>query len=80
LTPSRLDSCHKMLILDASVLINILGTGLSEIVLKGLDRKVMVDEVALREVTIDPFSRKDPAEVLFGLRKNGLIEVINMGK
>jgi hypothetical protein len=79
LTPSRLDSCHKMLILDASVLINILGTGLSEVVLKGLDRKVMVDEVALREVTIDPFSRKDPAEVLFGLRKNGLIEVINMG-
>jgi hypothetical protein len=38
----------------------------------------MVDEVALREVTIDPFSRKDPAEVLFGLRKNGLIEVISM--
>jgi hypothetical protein len=68
-----------MLILDASVLINILGTGLSEVVLKGLDRKVMVDEVALREVTIDPFSRKDPAEVLFGLRKSGLIEVINMG-
>jgi hypothetical protein len=78
LTPSRLDDGHKKLILDASILINILGTGLSEVVLKGLNRKVMVDEVALREVTIDPFSRKDPAEVLFGLRKNGLIEVISM--
>ncbi len=79
LTPSKLHSDHKKLILDASVLINILGTGISDVILKGLNRIVLVDEVALREVTIDPFSRKDPAEVLCGLRKSGLIEVINMG-
>jgi len=79
LTPSKLHSGHKKLILDASVLINILGTGLSDVILKGLNRIVLVDEIALREVTIDPFSRKGPAEVLGGLRKSGLIEVINMG-
>lgn len=78
LTPSRLNGDHKKLILDASVLINLLGTGLSDVLLKSLNRVIVVDEVALREVTIDPFSRKDPAEVLNRLRENGLIEVVRM--
>jgi hypothetical protein len=69
---------HKKLILDASVLINLLGTGLSDVLLKGLNRVIVVDEVALREVTIDPFSRADPTEVLDRLRENGLIEVVRM--
>lgn len=78
LTPSRLNGDHKKLILDASVLINLLGTGLSDALLKSLNRVVVVDEVALREVTIDPFSRKDPTEVLDRLCENGLIEVVGM--
>lgn len=78
LTPSRLNGDHKKLILDASVLINLLGTGLSDVLLKGLNRVIVVDEVALREVTIDPFSRKDPTEVLNRLRENGLIDVVRM--
>ena len=60
MTPSKLHSDHKKLILDASVLINILGTGLSDVILQALNRIVMVDEIALREVTIDPFSGKSP--------------------
>lgn len=80
LTPSRLNGDHKKLVLDASVLINLLGTGLSDVLLKSLNRVIVVDEVALREVTIDPFSRKDPTEVLNSLRQNGLIEVIRMSR
>jgi hypothetical protein len=38
----------------------------------------MVDEIALREVTIDPFTRKDPAGIIGNLCKSGLIEVIKM--
>jgi len=78
LTPSRLNGDHKKLILDASVLINLLGTGLSDVLLKGLDRVIVVDEIALREVTIDPFNRRDPTEVLDRLCENGLIEVVRM--
>lgn len=39
----------------------------------------MVDEIALREVTIDPFSGKSPTAVLSDLRQSGLIKVISMG-
>lgn len=79
MTPSKLHSTHAQLVLDASVLINILGTGRSNIILQALNRIVMVDEIALREVTIDPFSGKSPAAVLSDLRQSGLIEVISMG-
>jgi predicted nucleic acid-binding protein len=79
LTPSRLHSAHERLVLDASVLINILGTGRSDIILQVLNRIVMVDEIALREVTIDPFSGKSSGAVLSDLRQSGLIEVISMG-
>jgi hypothetical protein len=60
-------------------LINILGTGRSNIILQALNRIVMVDEIALREVTIDPFTGMSPAAVLSDLRQSGLIEVISMG-
>ena len=79
MTPSRLHSAHERLVLDASVLINILGTGRSNIILQALNRIVMVDEIALREVTIDPFSGERSATVLSDLRQSGLIEVISMG-
>ncbi len=79
MTPSRLHSAHKRLVLDASVLINILGTGRSNFILQALNRIVLVDEIALHEVTIDPFSGKSPSSVLSDLRESGLIEVISMG-
>lgn len=80
LTPSRLCAAHNKLILDASVLINILGTGSPDAILKAVNRVVAVDEIALREVTINPFTREDPAELLIQLQNKGLIVVERMDK
>ena len=78
MTPSNLCPAHDNLILDASVLINVLGTGRPELVLQALSRRMLMDEVALREVTVDPFTGKSPAALLDHLRSSGLIEVISM--
>lgn len=78
MTPSKLRAVHNKLVLDASVLINILGTGSPDTVLRAMNRSVLVDEVALREVTIDPFTGKSPADLLVRLQTSSLIEVIGM--
>jgi predicted nucleic acid-binding protein len=80
LTHSNLTPAHQDLMLDASALINILGTGHSEIILRALNRTVRVDEVAFGEVTIDPFTMKSPAVVLGELRKMNLIEIVSLSE
>jgi predicted nucleic acid-binding protein len=80
LTPSNLTATHSDLMLDASVLINILGTGRSDIILKTLNRAVKVDKVAFDEVTVDPFTMKSPAGILSELRKQKLIEVVSLNE
>ena len=78
MTPSKLRAVHNKLVLDASVLINILGTGSPDAVLRAVNRAVLVDEIALREVTIDPCTGKSPTDLLVRLQTSGLIEVIKM--
>ena len=78
LTPSKLNAVHNKLILDASVLINVLGTGSPEAILRAMNRTVLVDEIALREVTIDPFTGKSPTDLLDRLQANRIIEVTRM--
>jgi hypothetical protein len=78
LTPSKLRAVHNKLVLDASVLINILGTGSPDAVLRAMNRTVLVDEVALREVTIDPCTGKSAADLLVRLQTSSLIEVVSM--
>jgi predicted nucleic acid-binding protein len=80
LTPSNLTRAHQDLMVDASVLINILGTGRSEIILRALDRTVKIDEIALGEVTIDPFTMKSPTVILGNLREMNLIETVSLSK
>ena len=79
MTPSKLRAAHNKLILDASVLINVLGTGSPDAILRAMNRIVLVDEVALREVTIDPYTGKSPADLLVSLQASGLMEVMTMG-
>jgi predicted nucleic acid-binding protein len=78
LTPSKLCVAHDKLILDASVLINLLGTGRTDSILKVLNRVVTVDEIALTEVTVDPSTGKSPVALLGRLQATGLIQVIRM--
>jgi len=46
-SPSRLNNDHDVLVIDASVAINLLGTGRPLDLLRMLNRKVLVDEIAL---------------------------------
>jgi hypothetical protein len=79
LTPSKLSRAHSSLVIDASVLINILGTGCPAAVLKCLCRVFAIDEIALREVNIDPSTRRSSEDILATLQSLGLLEVIRMG-
>ena len=72
-SPSRLNSDHHVLVIDASVAINLLGTGRPADVLKMLNRKVIVDELALKEVTRDPFNNLPGGEAMGALLRSGLI-------
>ncbi len=79
LTPSKLSRAHTRLVIDASVLINILGTGCPVDVLECLCRVFSIDEIALREVDIDPSTRGSSEDILATLQRKGLLEVIRMG-
>ena len=72
-SPSRLNSDYNLLVVDASVAINLLGTGRSADLLRILDRKVLIDELALKEVTSDPFTKLPGRDAMEALVRSGLI-------
>lgn len=72
-SPSRLNSDHDVLVFDASVAINLLGTGKPADLLRMLNRKVIIDELALKEVTSDPFSKLPGLEAMGELVRSNLI-------
>ena len=77
-TPSRLNSSHTRLILDASVLINLLGTRCPGAILSVLNRVFDIDEVALAEVSIDPCTGRSAETVLRELISGKLLNVVTM--
>lgn len=78
LTPSTLSNAHNRLIVDASVLINILGTGCPVDVFECLAWVFAIDEIAVREVGIDPSTRRSSQDILATLKARGLLKVIRM--
>ncbi len=78
LTPSTLSNSHTRLIVDASVLINILGTGCPLVVFECLARVFAIDEITVREVGIDPSTRRSSQEILATLQQRGMLKVIRM--
>ena len=68
LNPSRLTSQTSVLVLDASVLINLLGTGQPLSVLRALRRDFFVEEITLAEVRLDPLTGKSAEQVIAGLQ------------
>jgi predicted nucleic acid-binding protein len=76
--PSRLNSDHDVLVIDASVAINLLGTGRPADLLRMLNRRVLIDELALEEVTSDPFSRLPGREAIEALIRSGLISSVQL--
>jgi predicted nucleic acid-binding protein len=77
-SPSRLNNDHDLLVIDASVAINLLGTGRPLDLLRMLNRKVLVDEVALKEVTSDPFTKVSGQEAMDALVRSGLISLVQL--
>src|ERR1700691_363560 len=76
--PSRLNSRHDILVIDASVAINLLGTGRPADLLRALNRRVIIDEVALREVTSDPFIKLPGHEAIGALMRSSLISPVQL--
>ena len=73
-SPSRLDEADVILVLDASVIINLLGTGMPEELIGALGRKCVVARNALREITRDPLTGQSAAVPLKSLTDVGLLE------
>lgn len=65
-------------VLDASVIINILGTGSAAEVLTGLGHPSLVEERTLREVLRHPLAEWDLPSTLQDLEKSGCLQVVRM--
>jgi predicted nucleic acid-binding protein len=76
--PSRLNSDHNVLVIDASVAINLLGTGRPADLLRMLNRRVLIDEFAREEVSIDPFSKLPGRQAIEALIQSGLISSVRL--
>ena len=71
---SRLGEADAVLALDASVVINLLGTGMAPKLLRALRRKCVVEHNAWREITKDPLTGLSAAEPIMALTEFGLLE------
>jgi predicted nucleic acid-binding protein len=69
-SPSRLDDSHSRLVIDASGVINLLGTGSIDDVLATLGREVHVERRAYNEIIMDPFTRKPAADTLAAMARD----------
>lgn len=65
-------------VLDASVVINVLGTGAAAGVLAGLGHPSIVEERTLREVLRHPLAEMDLPSALQDLRKREYLQVVRM--
>lgn len=72
-SPSRLSDAQNRLVLDASVMINLLGTGEPAKILQALDRRFILEEYAMGEVTFDPSTKASPEHTLNALVSSGLV-------
>jgi len=72
--PSRLGDADVILVLDASVVINFLGTGNAAILIRALGRKCVAERTAWREITRDPLTGRTATEPLKALMSAGLLE------
>jgi predicted nucleic acid-binding protein len=78
LTSELEDSEDAALVLDTSAVINILGCGRSELLLRSLRRPCVVEERVLAELTHHPIPLKDAQAEIAHLNHEGLITVDRM--
>jgi predicted nucleic acid-binding protein len=72
--PSNLRDHHSVLVLDASVALNLLGTGQAARLLQALGRKVVMDEHAIKEIIFDPSNGASGEHAIAALAAADLIK------
>lgn len=65
-------------VFDASVIINLLGSGIPDRLIEALDGQILVAEQVFREVYADPGKRISPQTWLNRLDRQGLIEIAEL--
>ncbi len=71
---SNLRDHHSVLVLDASVALNLLGTGQAARVLHALGHKIVMDEHAVKEIIYDPSNGAPGEHAIAALATAGLIK------
>ena len=69
-SPSRLTETHRRLVLDASVVINLLGTGAMMNVVVALARELHIERRAYDEIKFDPSTRRNADLTLAPLKEH----------
>ena len=70
------DLSKVVLVLDASVAINLMGSGISSTILNAIPSKVLMESRAYREIRRHPIRSRDLASELNEWRTKGLLEVV----
>jgi hypothetical protein len=70
---SRLAEGDQQLVLDASAILNLLGSSDAEAILTALRRSCVAESIAWREIQRDPITRQPPDASLGLLSANGLL-------
>lgn len=73
ISPSRLNEHQSTLVLDASVTINLLGSARPADILRALGRRIVIEDLALKEVEVDPSNGQPGHITLDALRVQGLL-------
>ena len=76
--PSRLAEQHKGLVLDASTVLNLLGTGHVAKLLTLLGRRITVSEEAAAETVRDPLGGGPGSIAIADLTAAGLLEIVTL--
>ncbi|MCI0429771.1 MAG: hypothetical protein L0210_04410 [Rhodospirillales bacterium] len=77
--PSRLTDDIRTLVIDASVAINLLGTARAADVLRWVNRRVLIEDLARREVQRDPSNGDSGRKSLDALTQSGLLTYARLG-
>lgn len=77
---SRLTEQHRTLVLDASVALNLLGSGRPDDILRLLGRQVVMEQRAVSEVQRDPFNGRPGRASLDALQAAGLLDYADLSE
>ena len=76
--PSSIEDTSTPLVLDASVIINIVGTNIHSKILAALKRPIYIEETVYKEFTVDPRTGKSSESFLMEMCTHDLIKIVSL--